>query len=523
VSQTILNQCISLIETQKYAEAKSLLLALIDREPGNARAHYILSGIYITETRHSLAEQHLRLASKVATKQSIVFSSLAQVLNIQGQNEAALPYARKAVSLDSRSEFAHRILGEIYSDLRRPVLARQSLQNAISANPNAHLPHVALHELEVTLGNKAASEQHLADAQKIAPKDPTVLIALANSSLGDDPDVLENIQQQLSLKEAPISPLERSKLSFAAGKLLEKQGNLPQAFHYYDRDRAGLYPPFDLEKRKQQVKALKAVFTKDFFSERREFALACEQPVFIFGMPRSGTTLAEQIIARHPQASGIGEDAYLANELYALSQGHGVTPQFLQHIQQLDKRSFQRIGRAYLARLQSFDKKARRTVDKMPHNFERLWLLALLFPNAAFIHMERSSADTCASVYTTPLDPFHNYNIDQKSLGTYYGLYRELMDHWQDTLPVEIRNQSYEKLTTDHEGEARALVEHAKLEWNPVCLEHTEGDRQIFTFSKLQARQAVYTSSVGRWKKYEPHIQPLLEALDQNKAIQDRR
>ncbi|CAN0606120.1 unnamed protein product, partial [Ectocarpus sp. 12 AP-2014] len=144
---------------------------------------------------------------------------------------------------------------------------------------------------------------------------------------------------------------------------------------------------------------------------------------------------------------------------------------------------------------------------------ERLWLLSILFPKAAFIHLERSPADTCSSIYTTPLDSFHSYNIDQETLGEYYCMYRELMDHWQEVLPVSIRHQSYEAMVNDFPYECRAIIEHCGLPWDSACLEHHLGDQQIFTFSKEQARQKIFRSSVNRWQKYETEIQPLLKAL----------
>lgn len=136
----------------------------------------------------------------------------------------------------------------------------------------------------------------------------------------------------------------------------------------------------------------------------------------------------------------------------------------------MTRQDAQRIGRRYLSHLEDIDKRAHRVIDKMPHNFENLWLLALLFPNASFVHVTRSAEDTCLSIYMTPLPPHHSYNESQASLGRYFNLYRDLMAHWSEVLPVALRHQSYESLVSDNETESRALLAHTGLDWDDDCL-----------------------------------------------------
>jgi tetratricopeptide (TPR) repeat protein len=506
----------SLIEAQNFSDALPILQDLHDQNPGNARVNY---GLGITHLFFGQAEQavpFLTAAAKVAKKEAAVFTTLASALNTDGRSTEALPHARKGAALDNKSEYANRILGEVYSDLRRPVMARQSFEQALKVEARSSRAHLGIFELETTLGNTEAAEERLHAAFALTPNDPMVLISTASSSDADlKGKALLNIERILSTLPANAVLPEITKLAFAAGKICDGDGDREKAFHYFNSFRRGLYRNYDAQKQAWFVNACKSVFTKEFFEKRQDFALSSERPVFVMGMPRSGTTLVEQIIARHPQAVGAGELQFVPDKIRELSHGRPRTPAFFEQALGLDKRQAQRIGRKYLTVLDGLDKRAKRVVDKMPHNFEHMWLLALLFPNARFIHVTRSAADTCLSIYMTPLPAYHSYNVDQTSLGHYYGQYTELMKHWSDVLPVDVYQQSYEALVGDREAESRALLNHVGLEWNDDCLKPPSKDTQVFTFSREQVRQKVYSSAIGRWKNYEPQIKPLLDTLNE--------
>ncbi|PVB60295.1 sulfotransferase [Labrenzia sp. 011] len=504
----------SLIAARNFNEALPMLLDLDDQAPGNPRINYGLGVSYLFFGQAELAVPHLAVAAKEVKKEAPVFTTLASALNISGRNEEALPHARRGIALDARSEYAHRVLGDVYTDLRRPVMARQSFEQALKLDPQSVRAHLGLYELETTLGNTDAAESHIATAFGMAPDDPLVLIAAARSGDAAFRDkVLARIEPILATVPAGAAIPDITRLAFAAGRIHDSRGDTATAFRYYDGYRTGLYGKYDPAQQSWFVNTCKTVFSRAFFDARKNFALSSDRPVFVVGMPRSGTTLVEQIIARHPDAAGAGEMPFFPDRIREISRGRPHTPAFFEWALRLDKREAQRIGRKYLSLLEGQDRKARRIVDKMPHNFEHLWLLALLFPNAHFVHMTRSPADTCLSVYTTPLSAHHGYNIDQVSLGHYYGRYLELMRHWSNVLPVDIRQQSYEALVNGQEAESRALLDHAGLNWHAGCLTPPGADTQVFTFSREQVRQPVYASSIGRWKTYQDRIQPLLEAL----------
>lgn len=511
---TPIDHAFSLIAAGQLNDALPLLQDLADRDPSNGQVQYGLGLVFLSANQSERAVLHLSAAAKSTKKDARVLATLASALNINRQSEDALVPARKAASLAPKSEYAQRTLGEVYADLRRPVMARQAFEQALKIEPRSARAHLGLYELETTLGNSKAAEPHLKAAFEETPDDPTTLISAAQSRNKDlQENALARIERILSgLPSGAASP-EITKLAMSAGKILDGRGDTANAFRYFDGYRHGLYGSYNAERQMWFVETCKTVFTPAFFEARKDFALSSDKPVFVVGMPRSGTTLVEQTIARHPHAAGAGELQFIPDSLRELAKGKLHEPAFFDSVLRLDKRDAQRIGRKYLGVLEGLDKKARRVVDKMPHNFENLWLLALLFPNATFIHVTRNPADTCVSAYMTPLPAYHSYNADQASLGHYYRQYQALMDHWTAVLPVPLRQQSYEALIRDQETESRALIDHAGLTWSDMCLTPPDGDTQVFTFSREQVRQPVYSTSVDRWRRYEAHIQPLLTAL----------
>jgi len=511
---TPLDHAFSLIAAGQLNDALPLLQDLADRAPSNGQVQYGLGLVFLSANQADRAIPYLTEAAKSAKKDARILATLASALNINRQSEDALAPARKAASLAPKSEYAQRTLGEVYSDLRRPVMARQAFEQALKIEPRSARAHLGLYELETTLGNGEAAEPHLKAAFEETPDDPATLISAARSRNKDlQQNALARIERILSGLPAGAASPEITKLAMAAGRILDSRGETANAFRYFDTYRQGLYGSYGAERQTWFIDTCKTVFTPAFFEARKDFALSSDKPVFVVGMPRSGTTLVEQVIARHPNASGAGELQFIPDSLRDMANGKLHEPAFFDSVLRLDKRDAQRIGRKYLGVLDSLDKKARRVVDKMPHNFENLWLLALLFPNATFIHVTRNAADTCVSAYMTPLPAYHSYNADQTSLGHYYRQYQALIDYWTAVLPVTLRQQSYEALIRDQEAESRALIDHTGLTWSDACLTPPGEDTQVFTFSREQVRQPVYSSSIDRWKKYEAQIQPLLTAL----------
>ncbi len=239
-------------------------------------------------------------------------------------------------------------------------------------------------------------------------------------------------------------------------------------------------------------------------------------PVFLVGMPRSGSSLIEQILASHPQVYGAGE---LASSRTQASVGGIPVPSagelhFRKVFRRLDSAALQRMALAYIARLPALADGKIRIVDKFPGNFLRIGLIRMILPDAKIIHTMRDPVDTCVSCYSKWFTSGHDYSYNLAELGRYYSRYSELMDHWRSVLPSgAMLDVSYEDVVNDLEGQARRLIDYCGLAWDDRCLSFHKTSRPVKTASAVQVRQPLFRSSLERWRRYEANLGPLLQEL----------
>ncbi|MTI04263.1 sulfotransferase family protein, partial [Roseibium denhamense] len=380
-----------LLEEAKYDEAKEVFLDLHEANPSDARVNYGLGVVYDHENEIPLAVKHLQAAALVATKKGIVFTKLADALRKDNDLESALEAARKGAALDKKSSMAQIVLGECYDSLLRPVMARTCFENAVKLAPNLADGYIRLARHLATFGKFDDARAILSKAKEIDTTSADILILQFDLDNHENiKGILEKSKKIISKYSSETSNETAGILAFRIAKFHEKLKETDKAFEFYDQNRKLLYKDYEIERRKRQLTAYKQVFTKDFFSSREEASLGSDKPVFVFGMPRSGTTLAEQIIAQHKFANGVGECTYFTQLQKQLFKGSTYSSNIFNEISKFRAKDFKKIGNTYVKTITRDDKKSRRIVDKMPHNFEMLWMIALLFPNAHFIHMKRN-------------------------------------------------------------------------------------------------------------------------------------
>ncbi len=261
------------------------------------------------------------------------------------------------------------------------------------------------------------------------------------------------------------------------------------------------------------VERLVATFCADFFTKTAGLGLDTRRPVFVFGLPRSGTTLIEQVLASHSRVHGAGELRFAQRSLLALPHMMGRAEPPLECVPCLDGPSIRRLAEQHFDWLSALDDgRAERVLDKMPDNYMHLGLLATLFPRATFIHCRRDLRDVALSCWATDFGMIGWAN-DHEHIAMRFRQYRRLMDHWRAVLPAPIHGADYEETVADLEGVARRLVAACGLEWEPACLEFHRTRRPIRTASVVQVRQPIYNRSVGRWKNYEHTLADLFAKL----------
>lgn len=402
--------------------------------------------------------------------------------------------------------------GAVQRELGQMDEAIASYQKAQALDPRHTGTWLGLARIDAELGNFAEAEQKYAQVRQLDPQDVYSLIGVADVRKYEAGDPIVPAIEA-SLQRPDVEGKDRGLLHHALAKVRNDQGSYDDAFNNYTLSKRYLNSRFDMENHVLGYSVMTDLFTPAFYAERADFGNSDERPVFIVGMPRSGTTLAEQILASHHQAEGLGELTTLPELMARLGGGLQKPAQFSQAVLGLTASDANRLAEEYLAVYRGQDAQCIRFIDKRPHNYEWLGMIALLFPRARIIHCRRDPLDNCVSMFMQNFNATHGYNQDLETLGKYYVAYQGLMKHWQSVLPIPLQDCVYETVVGNLEEQAHALVSFLGLDWDPACLSYHETDRRVNTPSRWQVRQPLYDKSVGRWRRYETHLSPLKTAL----------
>ncbi len=316
------------------------------------------------------------------------------------------------------------------------------------------------------------------------------------------------------LERDGLAAPQRIALLFALGRLLEAKGDYEAAFARF-REANSLYPPrlFSREAHSRDIDAIIEAFSRDSLARLPRSPDRHERLIFIVGMPRSGTSLVEQILASHPGVHGAGELPHLLDIARSLPDRVGEATPYPRCIRAITPEAAREAADEYVSLLPGESRSFARVSDKMPHNFLHVGLIGLLFPGARVVHCVRDAIDTCFSCYTTIMSPAHAYSTDLEDLGHVYRDYQRLMDHWESVAVVPIARVRYEELVEAPEGTIGELLDRLGLPWDDRCLNHHTLNRPVLTPSADQVHKPIYRTSVGRWRRFERHVRPLIESL----------
>jgi len=448
------------------------------REPRNPYYQLSLGEAYLKVNDHPLAIRHLQRACELKPDLVEALCGLGEAYARFDKAEMALPLYEKALKIDRDHPLAGLGLANALIGLGRMDEATTYLNEAIARRVNVSAGYISF-----------------ANTRKFSAETPElsqILNELGNST---------------------ISAGESSLLHLAAGKILNDLGRYDQAMDHFLKGKALKAREFDIDFYRKRVDSLISVFDAQLLADKAAYGNPSEVPVFILGMPRSGTTLTEQICSSHPEVHGAGELTKLGRMAASIGLSLRSGEAFGEWVRSMTIRQSQALAEEYLSYLRLYSPNAPHIVDKLPHNFEQIGLIAILFPNARIIHCRRDAIDNCLSCFFSNLQEGHNFSCDLKTLGLYYREYDRLMRHWKTVLPGRIFENGYEDLISDQEGQSRRLIDHLGLPWNDACLRFFDKGGSVRTISRWQVRQPIYKSSVKRWKNYESKIRPLIEAL----------
>lgn len=466
------------LDNDMLEKAEELLQKAIDTNPDFYLSYIKLSYIAIRNQSFSTAVEILEKARALKPSEPDIYFNLISALNHVGRTEDACRYAKKLIKLQPGKAENYHLMGRVLTGLGQFEEAETSFKKAIS--------------MDRTLGY---SYIDIASIKKYTEKDSAF------------------IKQAEKALKMSMPATYRSAIHFSLGKMYSDCGKWDEAFQHYQRGNLIAKPavyeraPYDVYNKTHKV------FTGKFLEEHRTAGNDTETPVFVVGMPRSGTTLIERIIASHPQGAGAGELKAIAHVNYEICPNDKLDRYRSALTASVKDGGIEKGIDYYLKILRDQREDASRVVDKMPNNFIFLGLIHLMFPRAKIINVIRSPLDVCLSCYFQAFESIDWAN-DFESLVEQYGLYRKAIDYWRKVLPDNtIIDIEYEKLTADPEVEARKLIEGIGLQWDDSCLEFYKKKSAVITASVWQVRQPVYSSSRKRWMNYAKHIEELANGL----------
>jgi len=469
----------TLLLYRKGERVDALVREILKTDKATYEALHMLGSREGQRGNDAVAERLLRHALAINDASAETEHNLGLVLQHQGKLEEAIVCFRKATELQPGFAGAYCTLGKALQQQGNLPEARASYEKAIAQNPSF-----------------AKAYANYSICRKFTEEDRSLA------------DRLETLLQSTMTEE------DKCSLHYALGKIYGDRAMYDESFQHYLRANRIEHTkyPYNRQSFSKYVDRMIGAFPSGFYRHNKWAGSSSELPVFIIGMPRSGTTLIEQIISSHPLVFGAGELRYFNLKSHRLSQ-EGIYP-YPECVETLSAEDLQKIAEEYLGYLRSFNYRAIRISDKLPGNFLHLGLISLLFPNARVIHSKRDPLDTSLSIFFQQFSANHPYASDLENLGHYYREYERLMKHWRSVLPPEMMlDLPYEETVEWPDRTSRKLIEFCGLEWDERCLQFHENTRVVTTASSWQVRQPIYTSSKERWKRYEKHLDPLKQAL----------
>jgi tetratricopeptide (TPR) repeat protein len=497
------------------AEAIAAYQALLRIKPRNAIALNNLGAIFGKLSRLDDADQCFRRALALKPNFAEAQFNLGSALRGRGQLPASEHSLRRALKLKPNYLDARASLGVTLVALGRPIDAKVQLEKVLRASPHNAIALLAMGQVATMEGRFEEAEalfKRVLDASPSHPSALAGLVDLRRMTLADS-DWLKQAEQAVT---SGLIAAEEVNLRFAIGKYHDDVANYVDAFQSYKRGNEMLKERaegYDRSAHTRFADDLIRTYVRDSLDRAVDSsahaASASMKPVFVVGMPRSGTSLVEQVIASHPAAAGAGELTFWTEAVQQRETSIRQGP--------LGMSTRKELAHSYLQILQRLGGSALRVVDKAPINSDYLGVIHSVFPNARILYMRRHPIDTCLSCYFQQFSVSMNYTMDLADLAHYYRQHHRLIAHWRAVLPPgSILDVPYAELVSDQEGWTRRILDFVGLEWDPKCLDFHDTKRPVATASAWQVRQKVYGRSVGRWRHYEQFIGPLrgLEDLD---------
>jgi tetratricopeptide (TPR) repeat protein len=498
----------------KLEAADAFMSRSLEIDHSSANTWNDLGAVKLKSGKLNEAVRHFARALELNGGHPDALNNIAAALRRLFRFERALAPLRRLAQLRSQSSEVMRNLADTLYNVGSVAESIGTYHDAIRLDPHDKAARLGMAEACEAAGKfKQARWQYLA----VLRRDPTNSLALSKLLQMREAAVDAGwvaIAQQLA-ERGDTEGEAKSRLNVGLAHHFDNIGAYDSAFRHLKqgRDRQARIRPFDSDGYSAAVTTLIDALTRDFFQSVQASGVSSGRPIFIVGMPRSGTTLTEQILASHSHVAAGGELTALPRASHRIQEFSGDHRPYPHGLKSVSTASLDVLANGYLEQLRKIDASDRKVTDKLPYNFMHLGIVARMFPNAKIVHCRRDPLDNCMSCYFTNFAEEVLFANDLETLGRYYYDYDRLMHHWSAALPLKMFALRYEDLVCNTEATIRKLLEYCELEWEPACLKYYETRRGILTPSRWQVRQPIYGHSMARWRHYEKYLQPLKRAL----------
>ena len=505
--QKKIEQLIKLYKSNNLFTAEKVNAELIRSYPKVVVLYNIMGLILTDQNKINEAIKAYEKGIEINPGYAMIHNNLGSIYKSKEDYIKAESFYKKSIALDDKIPEPHNNLGSLYLTLNKFKKAISCFEESLNVNPKFYISHYNLGVLYKTIGDFKKAKKYLTKSIKLNHSFYSAhrtLSQITNYTVKDD--------HYLSLKKIYQNSKKNNErnadIIFALGKASEDIKDYDNSFKYYNEanDLRRKEIDFSIDKEKNEFDNIKKIFNKNIFDKFKQSGCLSSAPIFILGMPRSGTTMVEQILSSHPRVFGGDELKFLPDlaKNYFYIENNEL---LLKNKIYVEKKDLKTIGLKYVSDLKKISNNADKITDKLPINFKWIGLIKLILPNSKIIHCVRNPHDNCLSIFKNFFankDLNFAYNLNEITL--FYNLYHNLIIHWKKTLPKFIIDIEYEKIIHNPEKQIRNLIKKCDLKWNPHCLKFYENKRPIKTASDIQARKKIYKTSINSWKNYEKHL-----------------
>ena len=502
--QKKIQELFNLYKLKKLSEAEMLTRKLIEESPKVVILYNILGLILTDQKRIDEAIKFYEMGIKIDPNYSMIYNNLGTIYKSKENYKEAEEYYKKSIKLNNNIPEPQNNLGNLYLTLNKHKKAIDCYKKAIAINSQFFISHYNLGNVNINIGKFKDAKKHLEEAVKLNP-----LFCIAHRVLSSVTKYTKNDEHFKLLKKlynnSKIHDKDKTELAFALAKAHEDNKDFKNAYKYYSigNDFRRKYIMFSLKDEKENFNKIKQVFNKKLFDKFKQVKNLDSTAIFVLGMPRSGTTLVEQILSSHPNVFG-GDELEILTNIVKKHIENNDTGLRLDNIINFSDKKLNDIGCEYINNIKEISNNSKKVTDKLPINFKWIGLIKLILPKSTIIHCVRNSKDTCLSIYKNYFaNPELNFAYNLEEISEFYKLYIDLMKHWEDIFPNFIHNIKYEKIIKDPKKEIHKLLKICSLSWNNNCLKFYNNKRAIKTASSTQARKKIYKSSINSWKNYQ--------------------